>query len=142
MRIFKKLLVVITLISLVSSCRKEPFDLGYWEYNNETSLSCTIRIYTDRDGKTDFVNLQIPAGEMRSAYNVAYDGGSCVLYMWRFASIEFSDGARIDYTLRDGQIGNPLVEANYDIQRIDGQFRLALRITNAVYEAAIKQKVL
>lgn len=142
MRVFKKLIIVIALISLVSSCHSEPFDVGYWEYINETNLSCFIRIYTDRGEKADFVNLQIPAGEMRSSYNIAYDGGSCVLYTWRFASIEFSDGARIDYTQRDGQIGNPLIETNYDIQRIDGQFRLALTITNAIYEAAIKQKML
>ena len=139
MRIFSKLLITAALLLLMSSCIKEPYYDGYWRYINDTSLDCALRIYTDRNSETDFVNLHIPSRDQRVVQNEAYDGGSCVLYKWRFASIAFSDGTIIEYTQRDGQAGNPLMENNYDIQLIDGKCHLTLTIKNAIHDIAVKQ---
>lgn len=137
MRAFYKTLIITAAILLASSCMKEPYYDGYWEYVNETSLDCMVRIYTDNGN--DFVNLHIPAGDQRISYNEAYDGGSLVLYRYKFATIQFSDGVVVEYTKGDTRIGNPLIETNYDIQLVDDTCRLTLKITDAIHDAAANQ---
>ena len=125
-------------VPMFTSCTKEMDNDGIWEYVNETALDCTIRIYSNRDGKADFVNLQIPAGGREAIYYKAYSMGSCVVNQYSDALIEFSDGAKIEYKKIDGKVGNPLMEENYYIQPMGDRFLLSLKITEEIHKEALK----
>ena len=132
------ILSAVLSVSVFTSCTKEMDNDGIWEYVNETALDCTIRIYSNRDGKADFVNLQIPAGNREAIFYEAYYMGSCVVNQYSDALIEFSDGAKIEYTKRDGKVGNPLMEENYYIQPMGDRFLLSLKITEDIHKEALK----
>lgn len=70
--------------------------------------------------------------------------GSCVLGRYGNASIEFSDGSRIEYTKGDGGVtydgkaGNLLLENNYTVREVDGKFHLLYKITEDIYNETMK----
>ena len=136
--------VAAALLLLACACTKEESGMGYLEYKNETGVACTVRIYSDRPGKADLLKLEIPAGETGLYFGEIYYMGSCVLGRYGNASIEFSDGSRIEYTKGDGGVtydgkaGNLLLENNYTVREVDGKFHLLYEITEDIYNETMK----
>ena len=135
---------VAALLLLVCACMKEESGMGYLEYKNETGIDCTVRIYSEKPGKADLLELEVPAGETGLYFGEIYYMGSCVLGRYGNASIEFSDGSRIEYTkgdggvTYDGKIGNLLLENNYTVREVDGKFHLLYKITEDIYNETMK----
>lgn len=131
--------IALLLLSM-ASCKKDvefPGAFGMWEFINETSLDCTVRIYSDRSDRVDFANLKIPAGQSRFIDAVVFlPMGYNPLERYEYASVEFSDSTKIVYTWDILGYGNILVR--HEIEEIDGQYIRRVRITEEIHEAALE----
>ena len=146
LRVF--IMAVIVAPLLFCACIKEESDgVGYLEYKNETSLTCTVKVYGGV-GKDDLFTLQIPAGETGIYYGEIYYMGSFVMKQYRYASLEFSDGSGIVYNWGGSRlapvelVGNLLMENSYTVRKSDGKYHLLARISEGMHDVAVGNSLL